>query len=69
MSAIPMPRLPRAACIGAEPSEALCAGCWERPDCLAWALEEEKDGFWGGYSASGRAILRREFGIPVPGPR
>jgi len=63
---VPMPRLPHAACVRREPSEAVCAGCWDRPECLTWALAWELDGFCGGYTMHGRAALRREFGIPAP---
>lgn len=66
---IPMPRLPAAACIGIEPSTTVCERCWDRPECLAWALESEKNGFWGGYTTHGRTTLRREFGIPDPDGR
>lgn len=66
---IPMPRLDQAACIGAEPKATLCERCWDRPECLAWALESERDGFWGGYTARARDTLRHKFGIPVPESR
>lgn len=66
---IPMPQLPQAACVGTEPSKAVCAGCWDRPECLAWALEWGPDGFWGGYTMHGLASLRRQFGIPAPDRR
>lgn len=63
---IDMPRLSQAACISSEPSKAVCRSCWDRPDCLAWALESETDGFWGGYSANERKDMRSRFGIPKP---
>lgn len=67
MSTIQMPRLEQAACVGATATESLCRTCWDRPECLAWALAAERDGYWAGYSAPERAIMRREFGIPTPG--
>lgn len=66
MSAPRMPRLEQAACISTEPSETVCGRCWDRPECLAWAMESERTGFWGGYGMRGRARLRVEFGIPKP---
>jgi len=66
---IPMPRLPQAACVRTEPSEAVCARCWDRPECLAWALESETSGFWAGYTAHGLAALRRQFDIAAPDRR
>lgn len=61
-----MPNLSQAACMGTEPSTVVCGRCWDRPECLAWALESERVGFWGGYSAYDRRALRNEFGIPAP---
>ncbi len=63
---ISMPRLEHAACVGTEPSVAVCARCWDRPECLAWALETGPGGFWGGYTMKGLASLRQQFGIPAP---
>jgi len=63
---IPMPRLPQAACVRTEPSPSVCGRCWDRPECLAWALESESSGFWGGHTGPARALLRLKFGIPEP---
>lgn len=42
---------------------AICGDCRDRPECLAYALEREPGGFWGGHSARERAALRRKYGI------
>lgn len=44
---------------------AACAACVERPECLAWALEHEQWGFWGGYSETDRSKLRRTHHIAL----
>ena len=72
-----MPKLPNAACRApanahrfrrpmgpaAAKAQEICAVCWDRPDCLAWALEYENSGVWGGHGPTGLGTLRREFGI------
>lgn len=60
-----MPKLENAACIGTKPTDALCQSCWDRPECLTWALEYEPDGFWAGYKAIDRARMRAQFGITL----
>lgn len=47
---------------------AACAACLDRPECLAWALEHERYGFWGGHSAERRSLLRRAYGIKLREP-
>lgn len=44
---------------------AICAGCWDRPECLAYALEHEESGFWAGHTAKQRTELREKYGIKV----
>ena len=40
----------------------ICSGCAERLNCLGWALENEKHGMWGGFTANERRYLReRKF--------
>lgn len=41
----------------------LCDHCFERPTCLAWALQHEEYGFWGGHDAKARTRLRERYGI------
>lgn len=48
---------------GAQLAIRVCRTCWDRPDCLAWALEYEDSGIWGGYGPTGLRQLRTEFGI------
>jgi hypothetical protein len=43
----------------------MCAGCVERGPCLAWALEHEPVGVWGGTSAAERRRLRRDGAVVV----
>lgn len=43
----------------------VCNACWDRPECLAWGLEHERSGVWGGHGVTGLTRLRREFGIPL----
>ena len=45
--------------------EAVCGRCRDRPECLAWALEHEAHGFWGGHTAAARKRLRARFGIEL----
>ena len=58
-----IPPLPNAACARTEPTAALCDSCWDRPECLAWALENEISGFWAGHTQAELKKLRRDFGI------
>lgn len=58
-----MPYLANAACRGLKPTTVLCGTCWDRPECLAWALEHEDTGIWGGHTPTGLNRLRAEFGI------
>ena len=37
----------------------ICASCQVREDCLAWALEHEGFGIWGGLSPNERRRLSR----------
>lgn len=60
-----MPKLENAACISVKPTNTLCQTCWDRPECLAWALEYERDGFWAGYKAIDRVRMRKQFDIPL----
>lgn len=50
-----------------EPVDALvlCAGCAVRAECLAYALEHESIGVWGGTSAKQRQKIRRRAGIKL----
>ena len=41
----------------------ICAGCWDRPTCLAYALRHEEHGFWAGRTAKQLSELRAEYGI------
>ena len=41
-----------------EKALSICAGCPVREMCLAYALENEDEGIWGGVSADDRKILR-----------
>jgi hypothetical protein len=73
------PRLDDAACRGREdlylksnPDRAeltvmrvICGDCLDRPECLAYALEREIGGFWGGHSARERTALRKKYGITL----
>jgi hypothetical protein len=65
MSAIPSPDLSRAACMHTEPTKALCRSCYDRPECLAWSLDHEESGLWGGHTAAERRQLREQFGIQL----
>jgi len=42
-----------------------CNTCWDRPECLAWGLQHERGGIWGGNGNKGLADLRKEFDIPL----
>lgn len=42
---------------------ALCGVCPVRAECLAYALEHEDVGVWGGTSAKQRRAIRRRSGI------
>lgn len=43
----------------------ICASCWERPVCLAYALQREEYGFWAGRTAAQLRELRDEHGIKL----
>ncbi len=60
-----MPSFPNAQCAGTEPTAALCARCWDRRDCLAWALAHEDTGYWAGQTQASLRKLREEFGITL----
>ena len=73
------PRLDDAACRGREdlylketpdPAQvktmrAICAACWDRPECFAYALEHEDRHVWAGMTASERRKLRQQYGIKL----
>jgi WhiB family redox-sensing transcriptional regulator len=40
-------------------AKAVCARCPVRPDCLAFALEQDLDGVWGGTTEEERRAMRR----------
>lgn len=45
-----------------EPAKELCRSCEVRLSCLARALDLADDwGIWGGFSAEGRAAVRRQL--------
>lgn len=47
----------------------LCTGCEFVRPCLAWALENDEWGVWGGTTRDQRRDLRQQFGIakrPAP---
>jgi WhiB family redox-sensing transcriptional regulator len=41
----------------------ICAGCPAKSECLAYALEYNVVGIWGGTTASDRENIRRATGI------
>ncbi len=43
----------------AAPAKAICAGCPVVGECLAWALEHEDYGVYGGLTAPERDEIRR----------
>lgn len=73
------PRLEHAACRGREDlylkdsprapdyelMRKICGTCWDRPECLAWALEREERGYWGGHTPASRRQLRAKYGIEL----
>lgn len=46
-------------------AKAVCNRCRARPECLAWALEHETTGIWGGAAPKELNEIRREFGITL----
>lgn len=40
-----------------------CGRCRVRSECLAWAVENEEYGFWGGKTAEHRREIRRLSGV------
>lgn len=53
---------------GQEAAKAVCATCPVQPDCLAYALEHEPLGIWGGVGAPTRARMRQRAGIRLNRP-
>lgn len=43
----------------AEPAKSICAMCAVRPECLAYALEHQPLGVWGGTTSQERKRMRR----------
>jgi hypothetical protein len=43
----------------------ICSGCEKRIPCLAYGLQNEQFGIWGGYTERQRKSLRRKFGIQL----
>lgn len=60
-----MPDFSNALCARTPPTTELCSACWDRPECLAWALVHENTGFWAGHTQASLGRLRREFGITI----
>lgn len=56
-------------CKDAKAARELCQSCRVYAPCLAWALEREGAGFWGGTSVGERVALRKRFGIKVDLPQ
>jgi WhiB family redox-sensing transcriptional regulator len=44
-------------------AKAWCKACEVRQECLAWALDTDQDGIWGGHTQAERERLR-EAGQP-----
>ena len=42
-----------------EPAKSICAQCIVRAECLAWAVERDEAGIWGGTSQKERRMLGR----------
>lgn len=42
---------------------AVCHACAFLPECLAWALDTQRAGFWAGHNATGLQALRDHYGI------
>lgn len=66
----------RGACVGQNPklwddddrelafqAKPLCASCPALAECLAWGMEFEADGIWGGRTAAERRAQRRAEGM------
>lgn len=43
----------------------ICFSCEKQIPCLAYGLQNELWGIWGGYTERERKSLRRKFGIPL----
>lgn len=43
----------------------ICTSCARRLECLAYGLQNEAWGIWGGVTERGRKSLRRQFNIPL----
>lgn len=43
----------------------ICSSCEKRIPCLAYGLQNELWGIWGGYTERERKSLRRKFGISL----
>ena len=41
-----------------ELARAVCSPCSERVRCLEWAMDNEKYGMWGGFTANERAAVK-----------
>lgn len=41
----------------------ICSLCTHIKDCFKWAIENEKHGFWGGYSPAERREMRKNLNI------
>ncbi len=46
----------------AREAKQVCRRCAVRPECLAWALDHDERGVWGGTSEDERRRLRRAAG-------
>lgn len=43
----------------------ICSSCEQKIPCLAYGLQNEKFGIWGGFTERERKSLRRKFGIEL----
>ena len=41
----------------------ICSSCAQLKECGDWAVQNEKHGFWGGYSPEERKQIRRKLNI------
>jgi hypothetical protein len=48
--------------------KSICARCASKHPCSAWAIEHEKQGWWGGLSPLERDAIRRSRNIIVSDP-
>jgi WhiB family redox-sensing transcriptional regulator len=42
------------------PAKAVCSRCLVRPECLAFAIDNDERGVWGGTSEAERRAMRRD---------